>query len=217
MTMLGTGLGALCRACYAGDDDTVQHILHSGKVDVNARYSGNTPLLWAVQGNQYSVVRTLLSNPDTLLSMTTASGMTCVHLACLGVRSSLIPLLGQDRRCSQGILNRRNRCGDTALMLAVQTGNLECVKELDNLEWTNFRTQNTEGETLVDVARKLMIKKMPEGAEMLEYLIQRNRKVETLAEIAAYNVAKYIGNETDVEQLEIPKCLHRLVTKFFDK
>ena len=79
-------------------------------------------------------------------------------------------------------------------MVAVYCGYLDCVKEMDKLEGTNFRTKDDAGRTLVDVARQ-------RGHEvLLEYLLGR---VETLEDIAAYNVAKYIDNEIDVGYLEM--------------
>ena len=92
-------------------------------------------------------------------------------------------------------------------MLSVFKGHLACVKEMDKLEGTNFRTKDDAGRTLVDVARQ-------EGREVvLEYLLGR---VETLTDIAAYNVAKYIAREGDVGALEIPRGLKNVVTKYLD-
>ena len=89
-------------------------------------------------------------------------------------------------------------------MMAVHYGHLDCVKEMDKLEGTNFRTKNAAGLTLVDVARHEVV---------LEYLLGR---VETLTDIAAYNVAKYIAREGDVGALEIPRGLKNVVTKYLD-
>merc|ERR1712098_170414 len=50
----------------------------------------------------------------------------------------------------------------------------------------------------------------------LEYLIERNKKVESLKVITAYNVVKYVKNESDVEALEIPLILKHLVAGFMD-
>ena len=93
-------------------------------------------------------------------------------------------------------------------MRAVVRGHLDCVKEMDKLEGTNFRTKNAAGDTLVDVARQ-------EGHEVvLEYLL--GRVVETLTDIAAYNVANYIESDREVGDLEIPQGLKNLVLKNLD-
>jgi hypothetical protein len=49
------------------------------------------------------------------------------------------------------------------------------------------------------------------------FLITAKRKrLRTLKDIAAYNVAKNITSESDVKSLEIPRSLQVLVTKFLD-
>ena len=120
-------------------------------------------------------------------------------------------LYGQDRRCSPAILNMRDNGGDSAVILAVFKGDLACVKEMDKLEGTNFRTNNNDGDNLVDVARE------EDHEDVLEYLLDKNRNVETLTDMAAYNVAKYIESERDLGALEIPQVLKNRVSKYLDK
>ena len=59
-------------------------------------------------------------------------------------------------------------------MVAVDCGHLDCVKEMDKLEGTNFRTKNGAGDTLVDVVRQ------GGHEDVLEYLLAR---VESLTDI----------------------------------
>ena len=197
----------MCNACRAGDMQTVETILARGEVDVNGvNQNGYTPLMIAMIYNRANMVTKLLSIPHTRLDCT-KSGMTALYVACLYNSASLIAIFGQDSRCSPAILNMRNSAGRTAVMMAVHYGHLDCVKEMDKLEGTNFRTKNAAGDTLVDVARQ-------RGREVvLEYLLGR---VETLTDIAAYNVAKYIAREGDVGALEIPRGLKNVVTKYLD-
>merc|ERR1712129_84933 len=167
-----------------------------------------------MQYNQASIVTRLLSIPHIRLDCTTQSdGWTALHWACYNNRASLIAIFGQDRRCSPAIINMRDSDGMTAVMVAVYFGHLDCVKEMDKLEGTNFRTKNAAGETLVDVARRTLVEVARQmGREVvLEYLLGR---VETLADIAAYNVAKYIAREGDVGALEIPRGLKNFVSKY---
>ena len=50
---------------------------------------------------------------------------------------------------------------------------------------------------------------------MRGYIITAKRKkLRTLKEIAAYNVAKCLSNEEDIKQLQIPRSLYKLVTTF---
>ena len=57
-------------------------------------------------------------------------------------------------------------------MKAVELGCYDIVKELDKAEGTDFRTKNRYGSTLIEIARK------NNHAEMVEFLKQRNKKVE---------------------------------------
>ena len=52
------------------------------------------------------------------------------------------------------------------------------------LEGTDFRKKNAAGDTLIDVARQR------NKEDVLEYLLAKKRKEETLKDIAASNVAK---------------------------
>ena len=50
---------------------------------------------------------------------------------------------------------------------------------------------------------------------MRGYIITANRKkLKTLKKIAAYNVAECLSSEEDIEQLQIPKSLYKLVATF---
>ena len=49
------------------------------------------------------------------------------------------------------------------------------------------------------------------------FIVKAKRKrLRTLKDIAAYNVAKYTTGQCDVKCFEIPYSLHNLVTKFLD-
>ena len=47
-------------------------------------------------------------------------------------------------------------------------------------------------------------------------IIARRRKLRTLKQIASYNIAKFISGEYDIQQLEIPQSLNKLVASFLD-
>ena len=44
-----------------------------------------------------------------------------------------IPVFCADRRCTPGIINRKSDRGETALMIAVTMGHLDCVQEMAQL------------------------------------------------------------------------------------
>merc|ERR1719471_2551820 len=115
-------------------------------------------------------------------------------------------LLCQDSRCSPGVVNKKDRYGKTALMFAVHRGLLDIVKELDR-EGTDFFTKDRDGTTLIEMARRR------NKAEVLKYLMERP-KVDTLKVIGAHNIARYVRNNAEVETLEIPVTLRKLLAGF---
>jgi len=206
-----TACHALGEACESGDIERVRELLTGGLADINNDYyEGRTPLMIATLNNKTSVVSLLLTHKDLILDKVTDEGYTALHIACVCVEggTSAIPLLGSDKRCTPVVLNKKDNDGNTPLMWAVFYGNLQSLKEMDKLQGTNFRTENKDGEGLLDVARK-----ENQMSSVLEYLLNR-RKVESLKVLAAHAVASLLSCDTDVEKLDFPLILHPWVTGF---
>eukprot|EP00092_Neocalanus_flemingeri_P038414 GFUD01041821.1.p1 GENE.GFUD01041821.1~~GFUD01041821.1.p1 ORF type:complete len:206 (+),score=51.93 GFUD01041821.1:75-620(+) len=169
-----------------------------------------------MENNHPSVVTTLLSSADTRLDVTNSNGWTGLHWACYNNKVSVITVFCSDARCTPAILNMKDRRGRTALMGAVEQGHLETVQEMARVKGTDFSTVNSEGQTLIEVARQ------QKHAEMLQFLgnVRKMGKhyfvsqLRTLKEIAAFNIAKHITCESDAEKLEIPPVTISLVTMF---
>eukprot|EP00092_Neocalanus_flemingeri_P021931 GFUD01023788.1.p1 GENE.GFUD01023788.1~~GFUD01023788.1.p1 ORF type:complete len:167 (+),score=46.11 GFUD01023788.1:218-718(+) len=158
-------INQLCDACYDGDNSLVQAIMDTGEVDVNGTdQDGYTPLYCAMYNNQPSVVTTLLSSADTRLDVTNSNGMTGLHGACYNNKVSVITVFCSDARCTPAILNMKDKQGSTALMLAVEQGQLDAVQEMATVKGTDFGTVNSEGQTIIEVARQ---QRWP---EMLQFL-----------------------------------------------
>jgi len=209
---------ALCRACKSEDIDSVRELLIEGVADINnVDWEGLTPLMHSTLKNNTSVVSLLLKYKELVLDKVTEEGSTALHLACYGDGTSfpLIPLLGSDKRCTPVMLNKKGNEGLTPLMGAVECGNLECIKEMEKLQGTNFRTENKFGEGLLDVAWRRSRKKSrkEDSMRVLEYLLNR-KKVESLKEQAARAVACLLSCDTDVVKLDIPLILHPWVAGF---
>jgi len=211
---------ALCLACQRGDIESVRELLTEGLADINNDYYIYlTPLMFATLHNQTSVVSLLLTCKELVLDKATERGSTALHFACRdgGTSFPVIPILGSDKRCTPVVLNKKDNDGQTPLMWAVMYGNLESVKGMDNLQGTDFRTENKFGEGLLDVARRRIRKEIRKEGHMsvLDYLLNR-RKVESLKELAARAVASLLSCETDVEKLDVdvPLILHPWVAGF---
>jgi len=198
----------LSKACSDGDIVVVEDILE--EVDINNRdYMGDTPLIYAMGIGALDIVRRLLEHPRIQLGKRVSFGFTALHEACLWNRVEIVRLLCQARSCGPGIVNMKNRDGDTALMIAVYWGYLDIVKEVD-IEGTDFFTKDGyNGRTLIETAR------MRKNAKVLEYLIERN-KVDNLQVISAHNVARYMKNKADVEALDIPETVRHFLARFVD-
>jgi len=161
----------LGKACYEGDIKTVAKLLSEG-TDVNGQDDpkvdglGST-LHIAMDGKNTKIVELLLSKPETRLDMTDEEGRTPLHIICgeksegeWSIESShsfdlLIPLLlfCKDYRCSEEVLNKKNKAGKTALMVAVDNALLPQVAILAKVKGVDWNTTDFDGETLLEFAR----------------------------------------------------------------
>merc|ERR1711936_1424506 len=104
------------------------------------------------------------------------------------------------------VVNKKNRGGDTPLMIAVRKGHLDIVRELD-IGGTDFCTKDRQGRGLIEVARLMR------HSDVLQYLVDRN-KVDSLQVIAALNVARYVEKKADLEDLDIPGTVRQYLAGF---
>ena len=197
----------LMYAAECGHHNIVRRLLQHPEMDVNAPGRiGLTPLMIAVLCINLDIVRTLLDVPAIHLGRCSNDGGTALREACYHNRVSIMKLLCQDSRCSPGVVNKKDRYGNTVLMNAVCRGNLDIVKELDR-EGTDFFTKDDDGTTLIEMARRR------HHVEVFEYLMERP-KVVTLKTIAVHNIARYVRNRADVEALQIPVIMRQLLAGF---
>ena len=150
---ISMGIEELCDACEDGDDDEVEAIIGSGEVDVNEMFDDSTPLISAIVWNRPSIVRILLSHPDTGLDMTDSKGFTCLHWACYHNNVEIIKIIWTDTRCTPELINKKSSGGDSALMVCVWRVHVEALKEMGTLDECDFGTKDAKGLTLMDVAR----------------------------------------------------------------
>jgi len=104
-----------------------------------------------MQENKLHATQLLLTNPELRLDLVNMSGSSALHLACRKNSSSVIAPFCQDRRCTEEIINQKNKYGQTAVMLAVQFGALKCLKELDSIKYVDWETKKN-GKSLMDEA-----------------------------------------------------------------
>jgi len=167
-------LEQLCLACRSGDVPEVRRIL-AFNLDINSTEAGGiaggvTPMMQAMRRNHPDIVRILLADSRIELNCTSRNGLGALHFACYGNCPSVIPVFGQDSRCTPSVVNAKDQWGQTALMTAVDHGHLDCVKEMERLAGIDFGTENDKGETLLEVARK---SKQGNHIQVLQYLSDR--------------------------------------------
>ena len=161
----------LGKACYEGDIKTVAKLLSEG-ADVNGQDDpkvdgrGST-LHIAMKGKNTKIVELLLSKPETRLDLTDEKGRTPLHIICdeksegaWSIESShsfdsLIPMLlfCKDCRCSEDVLNKKNKAGKNALMVAVDKALLPQVAIFAKVKGVDWNTTDFDGETLLELAR----------------------------------------------------------------
>ena len=167
---------------------------------------GETPLESALRNNHPDAVCGLLQHPGLNCGKRNKHGYAPLHIAYSYNQVSIVKLLCQDRRCSPSIVNMKDIHGFTLLVWAVAKGHLDIVKEIDK-EGVDFRVKDKFGKTLIEWART---------GEMFEYLIERNKKVDSLKVITAYSIARHVKNKPNVETLRIPDNLRHLLTGIMD-
>ena len=205
----------LSDACNDGDIQRVRDIVTSKEVDINDTYNEWTPLMHAMYFfDQSEVVRYLLTQPELQLDKRDSYGTTALHWACRNITDStditVVRLFCQDRRCTPSVVNIKDNERETALLKAVDLGWYDIVKELEKIEGTDFRTKDRFGSTLIEIAKN------DDHAEMVEFLEQRNKKVESLKVISAYSLANCLKHKSDVEKINIPCTIKPLVEGFID-
>ena len=147
----------LCDACGSGEANCVAYILANNHgIDINGRDSDGrrTPFNIAMRMNDARIVEMLLNNPKTKLGVQTSSGKDALHQACFMGFIECVKLFASDRRCTPDVLNMKNREGnrDTALMVAVYFGRLNCVRLLIELPGIDLGPRTWDGKTLQDIA-----------------------------------------------------------------
>jgi ankyrin repeat protein len=153
------GSTALYYACYKGYAECVALLSQDRRMTsriINTKDSvGKTPLMYAVRLNNIEIVRILLARDDLDIAATDSNvGSTALHLACMMGNAECVALLGNDRRMTSNIINIKDICGDTPLMMAVKHNHVSCVERMSELDGVDWETK-TEffGESLEDVAR----------------------------------------------------------------
>ena len=119
----------------------------------NEKNENKAALHHAMANNNPAMVEALLARPDTRLDLTGRNNETALLVACWSGADKVIPLYCADSRCTASLLNMKNAAGNTALMVAVLRGFLDCVQQLAQVEGLDWDTRNSDGHNLLSIAR----------------------------------------------------------------
>ena len=126
--------------CASGDLEGVRAAVARGQ-DVNANGGDGrnmTGLMVLLLCGHNSLVELLLQQPSLDMNLSDRHGDTALHYGVLRDNvTGLRMLLGDPRMNS---VNKRSHTGNTALMVAVIKGSVECVRELVRVEGVDLGT-----------------------------------------------------------------------------
>ncbi|XP_046583700.1 ankyrin repeat domain-containing protein 27-like [Haliotis rubra] len=112
---------ALHDACRLGKFDKVRQLLFEGRVDINSRHRGRTPVLKAAYKGHRDVLDLLVSKGCDV-SLPDDDGNNILHVACIGGHVKIVKHVIKKDFVS---INSRGHCGRTPLMVAAKTGHKE--------------------------------------------------------------------------------------------
>uniref|UniRef100_A0A8C4GQS4 Euchromatic histone-lysine N-methyltransferase 2 n=1 Tax=Dicentrarchus labrax TaxID=13489 RepID=A0A8C4GQS4_DICLA len=142
------GYTGLHHAAKLGNLETVNMLLETGQVDVNAQDSGGwTPIIWAAEHKHVDVIKALL-NRGADVTINDKELNVCLHWAAYAGNVDIAELV-LNSGCS---LTSVNMHGDTPLHIAAREGYLECVT-LFLSRGADIDIMNREGDTPLTLAR----------------------------------------------------------------
>ena len=112
--------------------------------------NGKTVLMHSTRENQMK----LLVREDLDVGAFDKEGITFLHMLCSRDNSiDLLKLLLLHKNMNREVINKKNKDGETPLMIAVKKGQLEYVTEIGKLDIADWDTKNEFGKDLLEVAK----------------------------------------------------------------
>jgi len=166
-------------ACSNGRLEIVKILLNDERVDRNRESKFDvTPFYMACRNGHVEIVKILLIN-DEKNDVNRAEKQfrtTPFWVACYNGHIEIVKLLLDDERID---INQVNVDGETPLMVACKNGHINIVENiLSNGKEVNLLVKNKEGNTVIDIARKL------DKTDLVELL----KKFKKMSEGPTYNI-----------------------------
>eukprot|EP00092_Neocalanus_flemingeri_P038230 GFUD01041611.1.p1 GENE.GFUD01041611.1~~GFUD01041611.1.p1 ORF type:complete len:341 (+),score=66.09 GFUD01041611.1:228-1250(+) len=145
----------LLAACQYGDYNNFSlaiRLIYAGNVDVNYYNGFSTPLNFALHYQNFQTAKYLLGVDQIDINKSDLYGTTPLHFSCCYNQTEIIRTLCTDPACTS--LDSRDSLGRSPIMVAVEFGNIEAVREMVKIRGVDLSSQNIYGETLADIAKK---------------------------------------------------------------
>ena len=148
-----TGVTALMAAATQGRVEIVKLILAHPKVNVNlCDEKGRTALFCAAFTGTKKVLELFLADERLDATSVDATGYNVLHYAALANSADMVELIMNDPRFSS-LVNKPNKNGETAVMLAVHGCKHNAVTRLLRYPSVDLDLKNKNGQSLEDLAR----------------------------------------------------------------
>ena len=144
----------LMTACRYGDFSHFSlaiSLICDSSADVNYSNGFSTPLNFSLNFHNFHTAKYLLNVPGIDINKSDFYGCTPLHISCYQNNVEIIQLLC--RHPSMTSLNTRDVSGNSPIMLAVQLGKVDAVKELLKIRGVDLSTKSVYAETLADIAK----------------------------------------------------------------
>eukprot|EP00092_Neocalanus_flemingeri_P018682 GFUD01020231.1.p1 GENE.GFUD01020231.1~~GFUD01020231.1.p1 ORF type:complete len:363 (-),score=65.16 GFUD01020231.1:90-1178(-) len=145
----------LLAACQYGDYNNFSlaiRLIYAGNVDVNYYNGFSTPLNFALHYQNFQTAKYLLGVDQIDINKSDLYGTTPLHFSCCYNQTEIIRTLCTDPACTS--LDSRDSLGRSPIMVAVEFGNIEAVREMVKIRGVDLSSQNIYGESLADIAKK---------------------------------------------------------------
>ena len=143
----------LVSACKSGDASLAMYLLRDGYADINCSAEDMTPLTAALSSKNIKLAISLINIPGVNINLPDTYQRTPLHFACYHNLIEVIRLLTTHPNLTSHSLNKKDVYGRSPIMAAVELGKVEAVKEMIKIFGVDLKTVNSNGKSLLEVAR----------------------------------------------------------------
>ena len=185
------------KLCEAAQNDDVQSLL-AGGADINLKDDKTQETAFTFASRNIDIMKLILDRPELKLGCTDKFGYSVLHDACFFNCPEMIPLICKDQRCTADLINKKNKLGNSCLMLAVEKGRIECLEELSKVKGVDWKTQKNDGESLMQVAKR------SQNKEIMRILDEKLKQVATeeRAEESGEMATTLVKVKTNIEEIK---------------